>query len=228
MTTRAVALISLLLAAACGSDVKLNGADGDGDVIIRAHLAPDESCALDTSSRILSRGTFDIQFADPCRAGYDLNLLVENASSDDIVFDEAEITLKTAMDQTIVFASGDASIPNPFRSHLLAPIDAMASAVVTAQVIPPAYAQFLQDFVDGEILARVELHGQTDRGASVTSRTLTYPVDICEGCLTLCLQRDVTDQNLTRKDAYGGECQDDAHADGRICIADDPYNPPCR
>lgn len=200
---------------ACGKDVMLNDAEiEDADIVIRAHLAPDADCKLDKDSRVLSRGQFDIEGED--QSGYDLNLLVDNRTSDNVVFDEAEVTLATPQEQTIVFGT-DPPLPNPYVTGAVAPISPEASAVVTVRAIPAAYAFSFGDFVDGELAVTVELHGKTDAGKSVKSRTLKFPVEICGGCLVRCLE-DVIDGGMTLDDVYGSECADDACADGRPCV----------
>lgn len=226
MKARWMVGVMAVLVVACSNDVMVNGG-GESAIVIRAHLSPDATCGLDVDSRVLSRGVFDIAEggapgSDACRHGYDLNLLVDNGSREDVVFESVEVRIGTIDDRTIVFSAADPPLPNPLTWVVLSPIAADSSAVVTAQVIPQAYAPFLLDFVDGSINLAVKLHGTTDGGVKVSSREQMYPVDICDGCLTMCYQNDVIDGlGMTPEEVYGETCPDDAGSDGRVCIDTD-------
>ena len=217
-------LAAFMLCAACGDDVGLN-ATAD-DTIIEANLAPSKACDFSVSGHVLPRGKFDIALggvsgSEACDNGYTLDLRVENPNQQDVVYTSAEVSLLTANYEKILFNRDSKSpLPNPFESIIAVPGAAGSRVVVPVLAIPKAYGHQLDKFAAaGDTLTlKLVLHGQAKSGAEVESRELVYPVELCVGCMTRCLQRDIIAKDLTVDDVYGNSCRDDANADDRICV----------
>ena len=91
------------------------------------------------------------------------------------------------------------------------------------EVIPVDYAAQLRDsmFVGGPILAEIRIFGTTTGDKDVEFRPFDYPIELCDGCLTLCARADIRDRMLDEADFSDGQCQDNSGQDGRICIDPD-------
>jgi hypothetical protein len=166
-----------------------------------------------------------------CTAPYVLHLLLHASYDPDapdapaepgiLQFHSAQVELMTSESQTIVFDRGDA-LPNPFlvTTNGSLSFDALEHAgdgIVAIETIPVDYAAQLDSFVDGQILARVQVLGTTTTDVDVELEPFVYPIELCSGCLQVC-QSELTRNGSSEEDVYAGECPDNAGADGRICI----------
>jgi hypothetical protein len=89
--------------------------------------------------------------------------------------------------------------------------------VVAVDLIPTAYAPELDTFVGDRIVAQVQISGTTTTGTDVSFSPFTYPIDICDGCLSIC--QSILDREMKgRLDIVGNQCDDNAGMDDRLCI----------
>ncbi|HET6332528.1 MAG TPA: hypothetical protein VFG30_04915, partial [Polyangiales bacterium] len=124
----------------------------------------------------------------------------------------------------------DALLPNPFLvvgNSTIFPMrdDAPSSGVITIEAIPAAYAEQL-DALDGmQVHAEIRVYGRTVGGSDVDLNPFLYPINICDGCLTLCAAAIPPEASL--EEIYGeGTCRDNAGADGRVCVDASCLNAP--
>lgn len=206
-----VAVVSAL--AGCGAD----------NLFVMAALGSDEGCDFVADpGRALDRALFDISEgaslgSDACAGGYIAHLLVDNPNSETVLVEGAEVKLTTIDDRTIVFSSADPPLLNPYRSTVASPVGG-GRGVAAVELVPGVYAPFLSDFVGGKLLASVTLSGTTGDGSDVGSNGFDLAIEICDGCRTVCLQRDVYDAGLVVDDVTGNSCRDSSGADDRFCI----------
>ena len=139
----------------------------------------------------------------------------------------AEVKLMNLQRQTLLFEASDGTLPNPFLGTTVGIIgpssgDEPAAAIAWVEVIPAAYAPFLSDFVNDQILAEMQLFGTTTGAVDIDFQPFTYPIEVCDGCLTICstalAPTNITEGAPTRGDLADGECDDNAGADGRFCV----------
>lgn len=139
---------------------------------------------------------------------------------------EAEVSLLDIEQQALItFDSKSGELPNPFRvksNITLEPTSTTdpAKGAVPIETIPVGYASGLTDYVNKQILAEVTIFGTTIGDVDVDFRPFTFPIYICQGCLTLCA--DAIETGATKSDIYGDECDDNGGQDGRVCV-----NPNC-
>ena len=116
-------------------------------------------------------------------------------------------------------ADGDRQLPNPFlviANTTLPPAHGAqpATGVVALEVIPVDYAAQLRDsmVVGEQILAEISIFGTTTGNKDIEFRPFVYPIELCDGCLTLCARE---------ADHADGQCQDNSGQDGRVCVDPD-------
>ncbi len=229
-----VSLVVLALAPACGEDVDLNENDAAnaGGAFISGNIKPDSACAYSPDGPQTQSGLFDIASGGAdgstggdttgnCSQPYALFLLVESQGDELALFQQAEVTLLSAGSDRIVFAGEETTLPNPFELTVAGRVDGeTGQGIVQVNAIPPHYAAQLQSFVDHEIVIEVSLEGRTIGGRAIGTQSFRLPVRICYGCLALC-GSDIERNMLVPDDVIGDECDDNAGADGRVCIDPD-------
>lgn len=210
---------------AVGNDEGMSAACGPTGAFITANLAPNERCEFTTDdARLIPIGLFDIRDGEACTRPYSLALLVNSClrgESDILQLHSAEVRLTDIDEVTIFFDRTDPPLPNPFlvttNNSIFPPEDAEPSqAIALVEAIPSAYAEQLDGFSGQQVLAEVTVFGTTVGDMDVDVRSFVYPINLCDGCLTLCAS-DIP-PGTSREEIYGGECPDDAAADGRICV----------
>ena len=173
-----------------------------------------------------------------CRGPYFVHLLVNSflrpnadamlgrAEPNILQLHSAEVKLMSIQRQSIRFTNdaGEVVFPNPFlvptnNSLFPATGSTPATGVAAIEVIPADYAPFFdnEDFVGAQILAEIQIFGTTTGDVDVEFKPFLYPIEICYGCLTLCASA-IDGEELTMEEVIGGECDDNAGADGRYCI----------
>jgi hypothetical protein len=210
------------------------GADGARQLIADAHLELAQDCTPDLERPIGSgAGVFDIAgngngVGDFCRKPYMLTLRVQNLASESVLVTRAEVLLLSIDGKVLDFGqAGVVSdlLPNPFSLSVTGSVPATEDSksplgAIVAEAIPVSYAPYLSKFKGREIAVRVKLSGETLGGAPVHSNAFEYRVGICDGCRIAC-QGQLDAAKMTREDAIGDACDDNAAADGRMCIDPD-------
>jgi hypothetical protein len=221
------------------------GGDGDGDgyenptgcgpngAFVSAVVAPDQECVYSPelgANAQIPIGEYDVSTGfngndGACDSPYLVTLMVYSCLrgvDDTLQIHSAEIRLQDVSKATIVFDRFQSVLPNPFLVTSNATIfrtsdDAPSPAVATVEVIPTSYAEQLDNFDGEQLLAEITLFGTTLGDVDVELKPFTFPIRICDGCLTLCAGNIPADVSLD--EIYGeGICRDNASADGRICI----------
>ena len=206
------------------------------------NIPPDDSCMYSPSSELfIPSGAFDIGDDDTteyCKRSYRLHLIVNsNLKSNERVstgraepnvlqVTEADVRLMDKNQGTLSFpksrtdSTPDPSFPNPFRvqtANSLRPSSSTdpSMGVVAVEAIPKAYASKLTGFDGDNILVEVQIYGTTTGDVDIDFRPFIYPVAICRGCMSVCLNalEDVKESEL-----IGDQCDDDGAQDGRFCI----------
>jgi hypothetical protein len=203
-----------------------------------------QNCKVSPSSDVyLAVGEFDIangadfegaRTSKACQKSYYLHLLVNSnlksnaneatgrAEPNVLQINEAEVELIDIEQQaTIPFDARANPLPNPFRvkvNNSLPPTTSNdpQTGVVAVETIPVGYDSQLRDYIGKQILAQVQIFGTTTGDIDIDFKTFSFPIHICEGCLTICAG-DI-DPGSSPEDVYGDECPDNAGADGRVCI----------
>lgn len=171
-----------------------------------------------------------------CDTSYYMNLMVNSnlrpnakaatgrAEPNILQIHSAEVHLMTLKRETIAFDRNKANVlPNPFlvtTANTLQPASGTTPSigVVSIEAIPRDYAHQLDKFASSQILAEVQVFGTTLGDVDVDFKSFVYPIQLCDGCLTRCLNKDIISNNLDVDTVYGNDCQDDAGQDGRVCI----------
>lgn len=220
--------------AALGSLFCACAPEGSGSAFVSFNIKLDEMCVASSSAEeFLPQGVFDIHAAavPGCMRAYRVNLRVHSnlrENADEAVgrtepnflqIHSAEVKLTTIQDQTIVFES-DPPLPNPFLVTSNTTLEPRSGTMATESIasleaIPAAYAPYLSDFVDGLIRAKIQLFGTTTGDVDVETLPFTYPIEICDGCLTRCIED--FDADVTVDDVNMGECKIGG-VDGRVCV----------
>jgi hypothetical protein len=91
---------------------------------------------------------------------------------------------------------------------------------VPIEAIPVGYAAQLTKYVNKQIIAEVKIFGTTLGDVDIDFATFSFPIHICQGCLTRCREADF-DPGDSKSDIYGDNCDDNAGADGRLCVDPD-------
>lgn len=209
---------------------------------ITFNIPPDSACVFSPSAdKFIPQGLYDISEGGApgstrCASSYFVNLLVNSylrsnqdmdlgrAEPNVLQLHSAEVRLTTVDKRTIVFSAADPPLPNPFlvtTANSLFPSEGMepSTGIASIEAIPVAYAPFLTDFIDGKIQAEIQIFGRTTGDVDIELAPFVYPIEICDGCLTMCLKAiTAPESGLTLEDVIGPDCDDNAGADGRVCI----------
>lgn len=185
------------------------GALGDDDMasIAGFNVTPEPDCTIDPESHDFTAiGEFDISpgAAGACDQAYRIHALIPGKRS--VSSGAIEVRLQTTQGQLIFFDRFDTPLPNPFIATfgVAATSAGDRGVVLEIDLIPRVYANQLQGFDGMQLLAEVHVDGVGD---------FSYPVEICDGCMTVCASAlDAPPQ---------GVCDDGAGADGRLCIDPD-------
>jgi hypothetical protein len=214
----------LLSQLACNDAVDLNAATSEA--FISGHAGLDAQCEFKTD-RLVGKGLFDIARgadwetvarSNGCSQPYTLNLVVDSASDELVLFTRADVRMVTpASGATIEFPETERSLPNPYNVLVSGRIPSdKREGVITVDVIPTQYAGTLEMFVGEDIAVDVQLSGVQRSGSRVTTQTFRFPVAICKGCLVVC--GGDLDESVTDEEIYGNACPDNTAADGRLCV----------
>jgi hypothetical protein len=204
---------------------------------ISENVPIDSSCEVALGdNKYVAVGSYDIagsttKRSPSCQKSYYTHLLVNSnlkanarsatgrAEPNVLQVTEAEISLfDIEQDGLISFSKG---LPNPFRvkANITVPPTSSADPTqgeVPIETIPVGYAPQLDDYVGNQIMAEITLFGTTIGDVDIDFRPFSFPIYICQGCLTVCESSlDMTD---TKQDIYGDHCDDNAGADGRVCV----------
>lgn len=232
----APALLALLWLGACAPE----GPTG----FVTFNLKPSSSCIVSpeaTANLFIPIGQYDIApggsegTADlgNCDAPYVVHLLVNSylrpnadpmlgrSEPNILQIHSAEVKLMSIERQQIVFNRFGTELPNPFlvtTNNALFPAmgSAPTRAVAAVEAIPTAYAEQLDMFDGGQILAEIQIFGTTTGDVDIEFKPFVYPIEICYGCLQICARQ--IPMGMTEEDLVGDECNDNSGADGRVCI----------
>jgi hypothetical protein len=118
----------------------------------------------------------------------------------------------------------DPAYPNPYRVQTSSSIEPTTSTTavqgkVQIEAIPKVYADKLAATAENEdsIMLEVSLFGTTTGDVDVAFRPFIYPLALCAGCLSRCMNTD----HLEAKDVsalQANKCPDNAAQDDRICV----------
>jgi hypothetical protein len=191
----------------------------------------------------LAVGSFDIangadyagaRKSTACQKSYYLHLLVNSnlkananpatgrAEPNVLQITEAEVELIDIEQQaTISFDAKADPLPNPFRVKVNNSLPPTTSSepqkgVVAVETIPAGYDSQLRDYIDKQILAEVQIFGTTTGDIDIDFKTFSFPIHICEGCMTVCAGD--LDDGASQEEIYGNKCPDNGGADGRVCV----------
>jgi len=233
----ALLLLALLSLVACAPE----GPSG----FVTFNVKPDANCVYTPEAGgnlFFPTGLYDISpggagdLTDNCSSPYVVHLLVNSflrpnsdtdlgrAEPNILQLHTAEVKLMSIRHQTIEFnRNANDVLPNPFsvttnNSLFPAAGSTPSTGIAAVEIIPRDYAPQLDGFVGGQILAEIQIFGTTTGDVDVEFKPFVYPVEICDGCLTLCL-RFITNNMLSiEEDVIGDECPDNSSSDGRVCI----------
>jgi hypothetical protein len=179
-----VAILGIQLIACQPDELAVNGQVGlDDDCEVRA----DEAHAVELPVFDIAAG--GVAGSDACEDPFVAQLWVENASGVRVRMLEAVVRLMTAKGETLSFRRSEIPGPNPFLVTVT-PVPGDGSAVIEVEVIPAGYATALSDFSNEKILAKIALRGETADGDAIESAGFMIPIEICDGCRTLCASDD--------------------------------------
>jgi hypothetical protein len=153
------------------------------------------------------------------------DMMVGRAEPDVLQISTAEVLLTDDTGKVIAFDREKDKLANPFTvrtSVSLFPTLGMlpSTGVASVEAIPKAYAPQLNNWIDKQITARIQLFGTTTGDTDVQFRPFTYPIQICNGCNTRCAT-SIAD-GKTRKDyILANTCDDNSGNDDRLCF--DPF-----
>lgn len=206
---------------------------------VSKNLLLDSSCKVSVDAdEFLAIGEYDIAGSTSakslfCQKSYFMHLVVNSnlkANANDatgraepnvLVITEAEIRLVDIAQQvTIPFNKKSNELPNPFRvkSNITLPPTTGRDpqmGEVPIEAIPVGYASQLVGYVNKQILAEVQIFGTTLGDVDIDFATFSFPIHICQGCLTRCLSEF---SGASKSEIYGDACDDNAGADGRVCV----------
>jgi hypothetical protein len=207
-------------------------------------LILDSSCDLNVDdTKYLAVGAYDIAGSTSkkssfCQRSYYLNLVVNSQLKSNaklatgrsepnvLRINEAEISLIDLEQQGLItFDRRSDELPNPFRvkaNITLEPTTGTTPAMgaVPIETIPVGYADQLTDYVGKQIMAEVQIFGTTLGDVDIDFAKFSFPIHICQGCMMKCLSN--IEDGATKSEVYGDNCDDNAGADGRVCV-----NPDC-
>jgi len=187
----------------------------DNGLQIVANLPPDEACVLsaDQDTRLL-RGLYDISYvADYAIAPLLQSYLISNT----LEFQGEQANLQvTNFDITILLPDGTVpalpgDLVNPYRVDTSAFLPVSEGGTPTQEVaaaigIPASYQDALRALLAAgfsSIVLDIRAGGTTFGGFSQRSAPFRWPVDICEGCLEICVaDEDLVDSCLPGQDVW--------------------------
>lgn len=213
---------------------------------VSKNLLLDSNCKVNVDdTEFLAVGEYDIAGTTSptmrsvaCQRSYYMHLVVNSslkansnaatgrAEPNVLQITEAEVSLIDIEEQSLIpFDKKSNELPNPFRvkaNITLAPTTGADPTMgeVPIEAIPVGYADQLTKFRNKQIMAEVTIFGTTLGDVDIDFRPFSFPIHICEGCLTLC--ESDTKEGATKNDIYGDSCDDNGGQDGRICL-----NPDC-
>lgn len=235
---RLLILCLAVVAAACAPD--------GPTAYVDFNLVPTAECVYDPSGDVefYGEGYYDISVSGAessaglraCARSYVLNLRVNSglrssldqeqgrAEPNVLQVTRVEVLLLTTQGEVLSFGDDDGALSNPFQVTTTISLEPTSTGepsrgVAKVEAIPVAYGEQLGQFAGQQILAQVQLFGRTLGDVEVDFQPYSYPIRICEGCMSLCLNDDIVAAGLTSDEVLDAdECQDNSGADGRICI----------
>ena len=225
-----VFILIVLSLAACAPD--------GSSAYVSYNIPPDGNCEVSPGSdKFLPTGSYDLKgktakkgVSKPCNSPYYVNLLVNsslrmNANAglgrvepNVLQLHNAQVRLMDSSGSPLRFSNG--ALPNPFTvttNNSLRPSmgTSPSTGIAVVEVIPIAYAALLLELAGDQILAEIQIFGTTIGDEDIDFKPFIYPIQLCNGCLTMCIGDLGT---LKPADVYGKACADNAGADGRTCI----------
>jgi hypothetical protein len=211
------------------------------------NLKPDANCVYTSGSSnvFFPIGRYDIAKnaphndagGDACAHPYVVHLLVNSylrSNSDQMLgraepnilqLHSAEVRLMSIDKKTLEFGDPDdpKRLPNPFlviTNNSLFPAQGStpSTGIAGLEAIPVAYAPYLTKFRGRQILADIQIFGTTTGDVDVDFKPFVYPIEICDGCNSLCLKKDITNNKMSPEDITGDHCADNSGNDDRVCI----------
>lgn len=207
--------------------------------IVVGSLLPDDACVVSPESTFLLKGVFDASLGttrgvNECTASYNMAVLVNSylirrgsprgspppvrAEPNVLQITRAEVSLLQVDDSLFPFPN----LPNPFSVTTYATVppaeaDAPGDGVALVEVIPSFYKAHLAEIgrTRGTLVAAIKLFGSTTGGVTIEFAEFRFPIQICNGCLTLC-RNALEPADLD--DLLDGTCRDNSGSDGRLCI----------
>jgi hypothetical protein len=177
---------ALLVCSACGPD----------DLFVNASVGLDSSCKVKADDEhALPKPVFDIArgpiaSSHACDDPFVAQLWVDNPNGDRARVTSAEVRLMDESRNTLQFATTDTPLPNPFIVPAASPLPASGSGVVQVEAIPAVYAPLLANFVGSSVLAELKLYGETESSSELEAEPFILPIEICDGCRSLCASSD--------------------------------------
>lgn len=193
-------LVTLGLATALAAAASAGCANTPGpSIFITGNVAPDDMCLYKESNALVLRAVFDVSRPDKHYLFVPKysNQMLHRESTGPLRADPngfqvqgAEITLVDQGGQPITFGG----LPNPFTvmaGDYVPPGTTTGPGVGIGAIdaIPQAYGDAMQSAVgdSGTISAVVSVFGETNGGYSVDGIEYHLPIDLCAGCLRICL-----------------------------------------
>jgi hypothetical protein len=229
-----------LVTSLCLASLSAACAPEGSSAYVSKNLLLDSSCKVNVEdTEFLAVGEYDIAPSTSakslfCQRSYFMHLVVNSnlkANANDatgraepnvLQITEAEIRLVDIQQQaTIGFTQKSNQLPNPFRvksNITLQPTTGRdpTTGEVPIEAIPVGYASQLAKYVNKQIIAEVTIFGTTLGDVDIDFATFSFPIHICQGCLTRCLAD--FPEGATQQEIYGDNCDDNAAADGRFCV----------
>jgi hypothetical protein len=207
------------------------------------NLKPDSNCVYSSGSSnvFFPIGRYDIAqngngVGDACAHPYVVHLLVNSylrpnsdmtlgrAEPNILQLHSAEVRLMSIDKKTLAFGEpgSKSALPNPFlvitnNSLFPAQGNTPSTGIAGLEAIPVAYAPYLTKFKGRQILADIQIFGTTTGDVDVDFKPFVYPIEICDGCNTVC-QGKIEAAKKTREDVVGDHCDDNSGNDDRVCI----------
>lgn len=208
---------------------------------VSKNLILDSDCSVTVDDeKFLAVGEYDIAPSTTmkstfCRKSYYMHLVVNSqlkagantatgrSEPNVLQISEAEVSLVDIEQQGLIQfkPKSGSELPNPFRVKSNITLEpTMGTDPTTGEVpieaIPVGYASYLNNYVGKQIMAEVKIYGTTLGDIDVDFAPFSFPIHICQGCLSRCTKD--SDANASKTDLYGENCDDNGAADGRLCI----------